>query len=334
MRPLRPTLLLLLALAATGAAAQAPAAAQTPAPAGKVFRIGVTQIVSHPVLDAQRTAFVDEMRKLGFEEGKQVRYDVQIAQNDQTLSKTIAEKFVADRVDLIFTLSTPSMQAAVRAAREPGIPIVFVAVTDPVSAGVLASVDRPSGTHVTGVYNFDPVEAQMELARELRPGLKTLGVIYNAGESNSVANVKALKAVTQKFGWALVEATVTGTADVRTAAQSLVGRVDAAYMPTDNTVMAGLEALLRVTRDARLPLVTGDVSSVQRGALGAVGDDPEDKGRQAAALAARVLRGAKAGDIKPEIVRTRLLYLNRTTARAIGVTLPDALVARAAKVFE
>jgi putative ABC transport system substrate-binding protein len=317
MRPLRPTLLLLLALAATGAAAQAPAAAQTPAPAGKVFRIGVTQIVSHPVLDAQRTAFVDEMRKLGFEEGKQVRYDVQIAQNDQTLSKTIAEKFVADRVDLIFTLSTPSMQAAVRAAREPGIPIVFVAVTDPVSAGVLASVDRPSGTHVTGVYNFDPVEAQMELA-----------------ESNSVANVKALKTVTQKFGWALVEATVTGTADVRTAAQSLVGRVDAAYMPTDNTVMAGLEALLRVTRDARLPLVTGDVSSVQRGALGAVGDDPEDKGRQAAALAARVLRGAKAGDIKPEIVRTRLLYLNRTTARAIGVTLPDALVARAAKVFE
>jgi putative ABC transport system substrate-binding protein len=226
------------------------------------------------------------------------------------------------------------MQAAVRAARESGTPVVFAAVTDPVSAGVLASVDRPSGTNVTGVYNFDPVEAQMELARELRPGIRTLGVIYNAGESNSVANVKALKAVIQKFGWGLVEATVTGTADVRTAAQSLVGRVDAAYMPTDNTVMAGLEALLRVVQEARLPLVTGDVSSVQRGALGAVGDDPEDKGRQAAGLAARVLRGTKPGDIKPEIVRTRLLYLNRATARAMGVPLPEALVARAAKVFD
>ena len=187
------------------------------------------------------------------------------------------------------------MQAAVRATRDSGIPVVFVAVTDPVSAGVLATVDRPSGTHVTGVYNFDPVEAQMELARELRPGLKTLGVIYNAGESNSVANVKLLKAVTQKFGWSLVEATVTSTAEVRTAAQSLVGRTDAAYMPTDNTVMAGLEALLRVAQDAKLPLVTGDVSSVQRGALGAVGDDPEDKGRQAGALAARILRGDEAG---------------------------------------
>jgi putative ABC transport system substrate-binding protein len=237
-------------------------------------------------------------------------------------------------VDLILTLSTPSMQAAVRATRDSSIPVVFVAVTDPVSAGVLASVDRPSGSQVTGVYNFDPVEAQMELARELRPGIKTLGVIYNAGESNSVANVKLLKAVAQKFGWSLVEATVASTAEVRTAAQSLVGRADAAYMPTDNTVMAGLEALLRVVQEAKLPLVTGDVSSVQRGALGAVGDDPDDKGRQAGALAARILRGEKPGDIKPEMVRKRLLYLNRTTARAIGITLPDGLVQRAAKVFD
>jgi putative ABC transport system substrate-binding protein len=327
MRPSRLPVLA-LALLAVGTLAHAQA------PPGRVFRVGITQIVSHPVLDAQRTAFVDELKKLGFEEGRNVRYDVQVAQNDQTLSKTIADKFAADRVDLILTLSTPSMQAAVRATRDSGIPVVFVAVTDPVSAGVLASVDRPSGTHVTGVYNFDPVEAQMELARELRPGLKTLGVIYNAGESNSVANVKLLKAVTQKFGWGLVEATVTSTADVRTAAQSLVGRTDAAYMPTDNTVMAGLEALLRVTQEAKLPLVTGDVSSVQRGALGAVGDDPDDKGRQAATLAARILRGEKPGDIKPEMVRKRLLYLNRTTARAIGITLPDGLVQRAAKVFD
>jgi putative tryptophan/tyrosine transport system substrate-binding protein len=325
---MRPSRLPALALALL--AIGLPAHAQ--APPGKVFRVGITQIVSHPVLDAQRTAFIDELKKEGFEEGKNVRYDVQVAQNDATLSKTIAEKFVADRVDLI--LSTPSMQAAVRATRDSGIPVVFAAVTDPVSAGVLASVDRPSGTHVTGVYNFDPVEAQMELARELRPGLKTLGVIYNAGESNSVANVKLLKTVTQKFGWSLVEATVTSTAEVRTAAQSLVGRTDAVYMPTDNTVMAGLEALLRVAQEAKLPLVTGDVSSVQRGALGAVGDDPEDKGRQAATLAVRVLRGTKPGDVKPEMVRKRLLYLNRTTARAIGITLPDGLVQRAAKVFD
>lgn len=327
---MRSSALSVLALALLAAAT--PAQAQTPA--GKVFRVGVTQIVSHPVLDAQRNAFVDEMKKEGFEDGKNVRYDVQIAQNDATLSKTIAEKFVADRVDLIFTLSTPSMQAAVRAARDSGIPVLFVAVTDPVSAGVLPTVERPSGTNVTGVYNFDPVEAQMELARELRPGLKTLGVIYNAGESNSVANVKLLKGVTQKFGWSLIEATVTSTADVRTAAQSLVGRVDAAYMPTDNTVMAGLEALLRVVQEARLPLVTGDVSSVQRGALGAVGDDPDDKGRQAATLAARILRGTKPGEIKPEIVRKRLLYLNRSTARTIGIALPDGLVQRAARVFD
>lgn len=327
---MRPSRLPALALALL--AIGLPAHAQ--APPGKVFRVGITQIVSHPVLDAQRTAFIDELKKEGFEEGKNVRYDVQVAQNDATLSKTIAEKFVADRVDLILTLSTPSMQAAVRATRDSGIPVVFAAVTDPVSASVLASVDRPSGTHVTGVYNFDPVEAQMELARELRPGLKTLGVIYNAGESNSVANVKLLKTVTQKFGWSLVEATVTSTAEVRTAAQSLVGRTDAVYMPTDNTVMAGLEALLRVAQEAKLPLVTGDVSSVQRGALGAVGDDPEDKGRQAATLAVRVLRGTKPGDVKPEMVRKRLLYLNRTTARAIGITLPDGLVQRAAKVFD
>jgi putative ABC transport system substrate-binding protein len=322
----------LLVLVLAGLTVAASGHAQTPA--GKVLRVGVTQIVSHPVLDAQRNAFVDELKKEGFEDAKNVRYDVQIAQNDSTLSKTIAEKFVADRVDLIFTLSTPSMQAAVRAARDSGIPVLFVAVTDPVSAGVLATVERPSGTNVTGVYNFDPVEAQMELARELRPALKTLGVIYNAGESNSVANVKLLKSVTQKFGWSLVEATVISTADVRTAAQSLVGRVDAAYMPTDNTVMAGLEALLRVVQEARLPLVTGDVSSVQRGALGAVGDDPEDKGRQAATLAARILRGTKPGEIKPEIVRKRLLYLNRSTARAIGIALPEPLVQRAARVFD
>ena len=324
-------------------AAQAPAAKPTAAPApaaaaqpttGKMIRIGITQILSHPVLDAQRNAFIDELKQAGYEDGKNISLDVQIAQNDPTLAKTIAEKFVADKVDMILALSTPSMQAAVQAAKGTNIPVLFVGVSDPIGAGVLTTVDKPSGTNVTGVYNFDPVQAQMDLAREIKPSIKTIGAVYNAGEANSVSNIKVLKDVTQKLNWKVVDATVTSSADVRTAAESLVGRVDAVYMPTDNTVEAALEALIKVTQDAKLPLFTGDVDSVKRGGLAAVGDDPEDKGRQAGDMAIRILRGEKPGEIKPEQVRKREVYVNQTTANTIGITLPDSVLKEAANVFK
>lgn len=334
----------LVALAVTVACTPAaPPAAPTARPAGaapaqpaagKVFRVGMTQIVSHPVLDAIRTAAVDELKKQGFEEGKNLTLDVQIAQNDQTLSKTINDKFVTDKVDAIYAISTPSMQAAVQASKASNTPVVFVAVSDPVGAGVLTAVDKPSGTNVTGVYNFDPVDAQMEVAKQIRPDLKTIGAIYNPGESNSVSNIKALKAATEKLGLTVVEAPVSGTADVRSSAQSLVGRVDALYMPTDNTVMTSLEALVKVAQDAKLPLFTGDVDSVRRGGTAAVGDDPDDKGRQAAVMLARILKGEQPGSIMPERVRKREIFLNKTSARLAGIELPEPLIKQASQVFE
>lgn len=244
---------------------------------------------------------------------------------------TIAQKFAADRVDLVLAIATPTAQAAAQAIRD--IPILITAVTDPVAAELVDSIERP-GTNVTGTSDLTPVRSQLELLKALVPSATRVGVIYNAGEVNSVVQVELARDAARDMGLQIVEATAVNSSEVLQAAQSLVGRVDAIYVPTDNTVVSAIEAVVLVAERARLPLIAGEDLSVEQGALATVGLDYYQLGRQTADIAQRVLAGEDPAEIAIEYQDEMSIVLNLSAAARMGVSVPDEILAQAARVIE
>lgn len=295
------------------------------------LRVGVTQIVEHPALDAARQGFIDRLAELGYVPGVNVIYDIQSAQGDQGTALTIARKFAADRVDLVLAIATPTAQATAQVIRD--IPILITAVTDPVSAGLVESIQRPGG-NVTGTSDMTPVRAQLELLKALVPGARRVGVLYNAGEVNSVVQVDLAKQAAAELGLQILEATAVNSSEVLQAAQSLVGRVDALYVPTDNTVVSAIESVVFVAERARLPLIAGEDLSVEQGALATVGLDYYQLGRQTADIAYRVLQGENPADIPIQYQEEISLVVNLGAAARMGVVIPQELLQNAARVID
>lgn len=317
-------------------AEKAPAQEQAPKQAElakKVFKVGVSQIVAHPALDLDQKGFLDQMKEEGFIQGQNVQIDVKLAQGDPNMAKTIADKFVADKVDAILAITTPSAQSAAMATKQTDIPVVFIAVSDAKAAGLVTDITKATGTNITGVNTADPIEEQMDLMLKIQPSIKKLGVVYNSGEANSVSNVNRIKEKLKGTA-EVVEVTVASSNEVQAAAQSLVGRVDAAYMPTDNTVMSAVDTLIKTCQDNKLPLYSGDTESVKKGALATMSNDEYDCGRQGATLVARILKGEKAGEISIEPIRKRLTIVNNVAAAKYGITLPKEVIDKADEVIK
>lgn len=291
------------------------------------LQIGVLQLVEHAALDAARNGFIDRLTELGHE----AEYDIQSAQNDMSIAITIAQKFDADRKDLILAIATLASQAAVNVIDD--IPILITAVTDPVAAQLVDSIERPGG-NLTGTSDLTPVRTQLELLTQIAPNAKRVGVLYNNGEVNSVVQVEIARQAARELGLTLVEATAATTAEVLQAAQSLVGRVDAIYVPTDNTVVAAIESVVLVAERARLPLIAGEDQSVENGALATIGIDYYQLGRQTADMAHRVLQGEDPAEISIEYQSEMTVVLNLDAARRIGLTIPQSVLAQAARIIE
>jgi putative ABC transport system substrate-binding protein len=260
-----------------------------------------------------------------------VTFAYQTAQGNPATAAQIARQFVGDAPAVIVAISTPSAQAVAAATKE--IPIIFSAVTDPVAAQLAASIDAPGG-NITGVSDMAPIGDHVALIREITPEVKRLGVLYNPGEANSVSSLGAMKTAAEAAGIAIVEGPATKSADVQAAARSLVGKVDAIYVPTDNTIVSALESAVGVAIAAKLPLYAGDTDSVARGALAAVGFNYFDVGVQTASLVDRILKGEDPGTIPVVFAAGTDLQVNKATAAAIGLQLPQAVLDRASKVIE
>lgn len=295
-------------------------------------KIGITQIVTHPALDANRQGFIDQMVEEGFIEGENVAYDYRTPEGDMTVAASIAQKFVTDEVDLILAIATPTAQACVQAVEGTDIKIVFGSVTDPVAAGLVDSWDNPGGS-VTGISDWADVATQIQLLVDIMPDAKKLGVIYNAGEVNSVVQVDELKKVAPGLGITeIVEATAATTADVLAAAQSLVGRVDVIWIPTDNTVVSAFESVVKVSEENMIPLFAADVATVERGAIGTPGIDYYQLGRECGQVAARILRGENPADIPVKKVDMTDLFLNPSAAERMGITIPQSVLDKATNI--
>ena len=310
--------------------ALAGSAAVEAAPSGPLPRIGIVQIVEHPSLDAARQGFVDALAELGYVEGSTVRYDVRSAQGDLAIAQAIAQRFVADGVDLILAIATPAAQAAAQATRS--IPILITAVTDPVAARLVESLERP-GTNVTGTSDMTPVAAQLRLLRQLVPSARRVGVVYNPGEVNSQVQARLTRQAAAELGLEIVEASAASSTEVMTAAQSIARRVDAYYVFTDNTVVSALESVVKVAEEARKPLIVGEGDSVRRGGLASVAIDYYELGRQTGRMAAEVLRGASPAEMPIQFQQEARLVINLQAARRMGVTVPAELIESAAEVI-
>lgn len=301
----------------------------------KMVRIGVTKIVSHAALDADEKGFEAALSSAGFKEGVNVTYDRQNAQGDLAKATAIARQFEADRVDLVHSIATPTTQAVVKVIDK--IPVVFSSISDPVDAGVVPKDSAPgkkTGTNVTGVSDMWPVLLQMETYAKFVPKAKKWGTIYNPAEANSVTHVKAMRAAALSLGLELVEVTVARSADVERAANSLVGRVQAIAITSDNTTVANIDAIARVCDQNKIALFAGDVDSVPRGAVAAYGMDYFLVGYSAGKKAALVLKGVKPGDIPWGPVEKFSLVINQKAARAQGVSVSPDLLKKADKVLE
>jgi putative tryptophan/tyrosine transport system substrate-binding protein len=289
----------------------------------KTYKVGITQIVTHPALDATVKGFKEALAAKGFVEN--ITYDLQNAQGDISTAASIAQKFGSEGLDLIFGVATPTSQAVVKVTST--IPIVFCAVTDPVGAGLVKDIKAPEA-NVTGVSDMQPVAPILELVK-LVPNAKAVGAIYNAGESNSVFLIKAERAEAAKLGYKLIEATASSSAEVQAAAQSLVGRVQAITTIGDNTAASALEAIVKVCEQNKILLLAGDTDSVKRGAAAGFGFNYEDLGKQAGEEAAKILSGTPVKDVPVEFAKNLLLAINEKAAKAMGITLPAALVSQA-----
>ncbi|WP_153732159.1 ABC transporter substrate-binding protein [Sporosarcina obsidiansis] len=285
---------------------------------GEKYTIGVTQIVEHPSLDAAFEGF----QKAIEEAGLNVEYDIQNAQNDNSSNSTIANNLAGAGVDLIFANSTPSAQAAASATQD--IPIVFTSVTDAVAAELVASNEEPGG-NVTGTIDNHP-DAIANTMKFLKDNLsaKKVGMIFNSGEQNSRLQVDHVKEILKDMDMEVVEASVATSADVKQAAESLIGSVDSFYIITDNTVVSALESVVSVANDNKIPMMVGEFDSVKRGGLGAYGFEYFDIGYEAGEMAVKILKGEASPESLPVQVPQNLkLMLNKQTVETIGLEIQD-----------
>lgn len=299
--------------------------------AQEVKRVRVSQIVEHPALDQVRQGIVDGLKEHGYEQGKNLDFGFQTAQGNPALSVQIAKQYAGEKPDVLVGISTPSAQALASATHTT--PIVFSAVTDPVSAKLVSNMAHPD-KNITGLSDQSPVAKQVGLMLELMPHIKTVGVIYNPGEANSVAFVNILKETAKQHRFDVVEATVLKSSDVQSATQAIAADVDMIYAGMDNTVASAIEGLIRVTNMTKTPVVAATDTFVPVGALASYGFSNYQVGVQSAEYVAAILDGKKVADLPAKIATGDDIHLNLKTARKIGFTIPESVVQRAVKIYE
>ncbi len=293
------------------------------------FVVAMTQIVPHPSLDLIRQGIEDELAT------QKIACDIHFenAQGNMATATQIAQKFVSQKPDVIVPITTPSAQTVYAVASSQNIPVVFAAINDPVSAKLVPSMEK-AGQGITGVSDLPPVADQIALIQEILPDAKKIGVVYNPGESNSVALLQLFEKALMQNGMALSRATAANMVDVAAATKSLVGKVDAIYIPNDNTVVAALEALLKVTQENGIPVFCADPESVKQGCLGAVTHSQYGLGRQTGKMVAKLLKGTDIQKLPVERPAEVELSLNQDVADALKITFPEAALKRSKYVIK
>lgn len=298
------------------------------------YTIGISQFAEHGSLDNCREGFLQGLEAEGFVEGENLTVEYKNAAADMGTAGQIVDSFVSDKVDLICGIATPSAQTAYNAAMDSDIPVIFTAVTDPVSAELAAEDGTPVG-NITGTSDKLAVEAQLQMIRDILPDAKTLGIMYTTSEVNSVSAIEEYEAAVGDYGFELVVQGISTTADVALAADDLLSKVDCVTNLTDNTVVASLPTILEKANEKKIPVFGSEIEQVKIGCLAAEGLDYVALGEQTGKMAAQVLKGEKkASEMDFETIEESELYYNSAVAELLGLTVDEAVTADAVQTFE
>lgn len=284
-----------------------------------VFRIGISQFITHQSLDATREGFVDELAKQGYVEGKNIEIDLQNAQGEQRNLKTISQQ-LAESSDVVLAIATPSAQSLANTTQTT--PVIFSAVTDPVSAKLVESREHPGG-NVTGTsdQSSDAISTQINLIKKVLPKAKTIGILYTQSEPNSVVQKDEAKRLMEEKGFTVVEKTILDSNNVKAAAESLMSEVDMVFVPTDNIISSTMETVKQVSIKHKVPVFGGSTEMVAVGGLYNYGTNYEELGRQTARMLIRVLKGEKPENIAVELPEKLELHTNQEMADALGIDI-------------
>lgn len=344
-------LALVLGLAMTTALAGCTPKASTPPPAessatpnsgsekedptdGKKYTIGISQFAVHGSLDNCREGFLLGLAQEGIVEGVNLTVTYENAQADTGTAGQIADNFVANGVDMICAIATPSAASAYTATMKSNIPVIYTAISDPIEAG-FAKADGTPVAEITGTSDKLPVDEQLQMIRKMLPDAKSIGIIYTTSEANSEATVKEYEAAVAVYGFTLETVGISSTADIPLAADSLISKVDCINNLTDNTVVQGLATVLSKANAAKIPVFGSEVEQVKNGCLAAVGIEYTGLGIQTGKMAAKVLKGeAKASEMNFELISESGLYVNKAVATELGITLDETYVGTAVESFD
>ena len=284
-----------------------------------VFRIGISQFITHQSLDATREGFVDELAKQGYVEGKNIEIHLQNAQGEQRNLKTISQQ-LAESSDVVLAIATPSAQSLANTTQTT--PVVFSAVTDPVSAKLVESKEHPGG-NVTGTsdQSSDAISTQINLIKKVLPKAKTIGILYTQSEPNSVVQKDEAKRLLEEKGFTVVEKTILDSNNVKAAAESLMAEVDMVFVPTDNIISSTMETVKQVSIKHKVPVFGGSTEMVAVGGLYNYGTNYEELGRQTARMLVRILKGEKPDNIAVELPEKLELHTNQEIATALGIDI-------------
>lgn len=293
------------------------------------YHVGVIQLVEHSALDAAYQGFVDGLKELGYEDGKNLTIDYQNAQGDQSNCQTIATKLINDQNDLILAIATPAAQAVANGTKD--IPILVTAVTDPADSKLVAANDAPGG-NVSGTSDLTPVKEQIDLIPQIVPEAKTVGLVYCSSEANSKFQIELAKKEVEALGLSYAEATVSNSNEIQQVIQSLVGKVQAIYIPTDNMLAAGMSNVVSVTNPAKIPVICGEEGMVTNGGTATYGINYYDLGKITANQAVQILKeGKNPAEMPIEYCKDCNLVLNQDAANEMGLTFPQDLLDKASK---
>ena len=282
-----------------------------------VKHVGVLQVVQHPSLDKAYKGFKKGLKEEGYVEGKNLKIDYQNAQNNQDNLKSMSEKLVNEKSDLMLGIATPAAQSLANTSQD--IPIVVTAVTD-LKAAKLVKSDTKPGKNVTGTTDMVSIERQIKLLLSIVPKAKTVGIMYNAGESNSKIQADLATAVLKKAGVKVLIKTANSTNDVQQVTETLASKVDGIFVPTDNTFDSAADVVGKAVKEKKVPLVASSVDQVKTGGLASIGIDYELLGEQTGKMAAKILAGkAKPADMPVEKAHDMKLVVNKKMAKALGI---------------
>lgn len=297
---------------------------------GDTLKIGITQVVEHEALDSSRKGFIKALEDNDYIDGKNIKIDYQNAQGDIPTTQTIAEKFTSDNVDLILAIATPSAQAAYNATQKANkdIPIVITAVTDPIKAGIVKSMEKPE-TNVTGTSDAAPMDAQFELIKKIIPSSKNIGIVYNTSEVNSEVQVEQAKSKATKYGFKIIEQGITSENEIPQALDSILGKIDLLFVIKDNMVASAMPTVTNKCFAKNIPVIGSESAHVKAGAVATEGIDYYKLGYETGVKAVQILKGKKPSEIPVETQKESSIIINKDAAEKLKITIPKEISSKA-----